>query len=177
MMKEPPRLSEIIRKMSDKPGHPDPYEMLEYVLMERFAEQIRDAELLDTLRKKDPRSRYYRLLGEKDLCSRYDAFLEKQYSRIACVLCREKNLPEELSEEEQLGNTVPWEDGFSISVRVEKDTAVLKADRAGMNSLAGICRMLGEKTAGHHIHLDQYNALEEGSAQLIIEYDPDFHVQ
>ena len=62
-----------------------------------------------------------------------------------------------------------WESGFRIRVRIEKNTAVLSANREGLLSLANHLTALASEAPGSHIHLDAYNALEDGSAELIIE--------
>lgn len=65
---------------------------------------------------------------------------------------------------------IQWADGFEIRVKVEAGCALVSANREGLLSLAGILTALaGEETPGTHIHLDAYNALEEGSDELIIE--------
>lgn len=63
-----------------------------------------------------------------------------------------------------------WEDGFSISV--EKGESIqIKANTAGLKSLANHFLNLSQENVpiGYHIHLDEYNSLEEGSNELIIE--------
>ena len=62
-----------------------------------------------------------------------------------------------------------WEEGFTIDVRVINGTAVVRANREGLLSLANHLRTLAEAPAGSHIHLDQGNALEDGSTELILE--------
>lgn len=62
-----------------------------------------------------------------------------------------------------------WEEGFTISVDIDRNTAVIRANREGLLSLANHMISLAEEPSGSHIHLDEYNALEEGSAELIIE--------
>ena len=47
--------------------------------------------------------------------------------------------------------------------------AALSALGTGLLSLAGILTVLAEGQAGDHIHLDEYNSLDDGSAELIIE--------
>ena len=65
---------------------------------------------------------------------------------------------------------VNWEDGFSIRVKAEAGCALVSANRAGLRSLAGLLLALAEEKApGSHIHLDAYNALEDGSDELILE--------
>ncbi len=62
-----------------------------------------------------------------------------------------------------------WVDGFAISVRLDEETAVLSANREGLLSLANILTALADGRPGDHVHLDRYNALEDGSAALIVE--------
>lgn len=62
-----------------------------------------------------------------------------------------------------------WEEGFTIDVRVINGAATVRANRAGLLSLANHLRTLAEAPAGSHIHLDQWNALEDGSTELILE--------
>ena len=64
---------------------------------------------------------------------------------------------------------IEWEPNFSIRVGVQGGEATLSANRAGLRSLARIFADLAEEPPGSHIHLDEYNSLEEGSAQLIVE--------
>lgn len=62
-----------------------------------------------------------------------------------------------------------WEPGFEISVTVEEDGAVLvSANRAGLVSLANHLATLAQGEHTDHFHLDEYNSLEEGSAELIV---------
>ena len=63
-----------------------------------------------------------------------------------------------------------WEDGFEIGVRIENGAAVLAANRAGLRSLAGIFAALAEEPPVSHVHLDAFNALEDGAAELIVEH-------
>ena len=63
-----------------------------------------------------------------------------------------------------------WEDDFTIKVRIEKDGAVvLSANEDGLRSLASHLLVLAEEDPGSHIHYDEGNSLEEGSAELIVE--------
>lgn len=62
-----------------------------------------------------------------------------------------------------------WEEGFQIKVGVDGDTAIIAANREGLLSLARIFSGLAEEKPGSHIHLDEYNSLEENSAGLIVE--------
>ena len=67
---------------------------------------------------------------------------------------------------------IKWTDGFEIAVKSDGETAVIKANREGLLSLADIFTALAEEGDGAHIHLDRYNSLEEGSAELIVEKSP-----
>ena len=62
-----------------------------------------------------------------------------------------------------------WEDGAEIRVAVAGGSAVISANREGLLSLAIHLMSLAEETPGSHIHYDQWNALEEDSAELIVE--------
>jgi len=63
---------------------------------------------------------------------------------------------------------IEWKDGFKI--RVDKDDEVIiSANKEGLLSLSKQLEMLAEEPAGSHIHYDECNSLEEGSAELIIE--------
>lgn len=62
-----------------------------------------------------------------------------------------------------------WEDGFTIYTGIDGKTAVIRANREGLISLANHLMSLAEEDPGSHIHFDKYNSLEEGSADLIIE--------
>ena len=64
---------------------------------------------------------------------------------------------------------IRWEDGFQIRVDIRDGEVMLSANRAGLLSLSRICADLAEESQGSHIHLDEYNSLEEGSAELILE--------
>ena len=57
-----------------------------------------------------------------------------------------------------------WVEGAEISVRAEDGTVVLSANREGLLSLAGHFAALAEEAPGSHLHLDESNALEDGSA-------------
>ena len=64
---------------------------------------------------------------------------------------------------------INWKDGFAIKVRIEDNTIVLSANKEGLLSLAGILNILADEPAGGHIHLDEYNSLEDGSTGIILE--------
>lgn len=62
-----------------------------------------------------------------------------------------------------------WENDFSIRVTIRDGEAVISGNKAGLLSLAGHLTALAQEPSGCHIHLDEYNSLEDGSAELIIE--------
>ena len=67
---------------------------------------------------------------------------------------------------------IRWEDGFEIDVRVEGGAVTVSANREGLLSLARQFAALAESAPGTHIHYDEYDALEDGSAELIVERRP-----
>lgn len=64
---------------------------------------------------------------------------------------------------------IKWLDGFIIKAAVENCEIVISANREGLLSLAGQLTALADGLPGDHIHYNEHNALEEGSAELIIE--------
>ncbi|MBR0398548.1 MAG: hypothetical protein IJI10_09815 [Eubacterium sp.] len=64
---------------------------------------------------------------------------------------------------------IKWIDGFSIRVSIVNGAAVIYANKEGLLSLADQLTDLAEESTGSHIHYDEHNALEEGSAEMIIE--------
>lgn len=64
---------------------------------------------------------------------------------------------------------INWISGFTIAVEQQGNAVVVNANKEGLLSLANILIALSRETAsGAHIHLDQYNSLEDGSTELII---------
>lgn len=64
---------------------------------------------------------------------------------------------------------IKWENGFEIKVTQRENETLVSANREGLLSLAKIMTALAEEKPGSHIHLDESNSLEDGSAGLIIE--------
>ena len=64
-----------------------------------------------------------------------------------------------------------WEDGFTIATRIEEDGAiVVSANAAGLRSLANhFLALADDDSKGAHFHLDEFNALEDHSVELIVE--------
>lgn len=64
---------------------------------------------------------------------------------------------------------IKWEEGFEIKVGFQPDGAVLvSANPEGLRSLAGILNALADAAPGSHVHLDENNSLEDGSADIIL---------
>ena len=64
---------------------------------------------------------------------------------------------------------VNWVKGSEIRVNRDQNEVVISANREGLLSLAGQLTALAEGVPGDHIHYDENNSLEKGSAELIIE--------
>ena len=63
---------------------------------------------------------------------------------------------------------IEWVDGFEIRVKVDNEAVVIAANKEGMLSLAKQLTALAEAVPGQHIHYDEDNSLEDGSAEMII---------
>ncbi len=66
---------------------------------------------------------------------------------------------------------IGWKNDFTIKVRrgEDTDTVIIEANKEGLRSLADQLSALAEEAPGTHIHYDEYNSLEAGSSDLIIE--------
>ena len=64
---------------------------------------------------------------------------------------------------------IEGKDGYRIRVKAVRNQVVISANREGLLSLQRQLAALAEETPGSHIHYDEFNSLEEGSAELIIE--------
>lgn len=64
-----------------------------------------------------------------------------------------------------------WESGFEIRSEVKNGKIIISANKAGLISLAKQLLTLAQHDvpSGYHMHFDEYNSLDEGSAPLIIE--------
>jgi hypothetical protein len=69
------------------------------------------------------------------------------------------------------GLQMKWENGAINEARIQGNSTVIRANKPGLISLARLLLTLvnDEVPKGHHWHLDESNALEEGSQELIIE--------
>lgn len=72
---------------------------------------------------------------------------------------------------EENGIKYNWENGFEIKVESIDGAIIVIANKEGLLSLANHFLNLAQDKVplGHHLHFDEYNSLEEGSLELIIE--------
>ena len=63
---------------------------------------------------------------------------------------------------------IEWEPDFTIRVTNDNGEVVISANREGLLSLAKQLAALADETPGSHIHYDEHNSLEDGSAELIV---------
>ena len=64
---------------------------------------------------------------------------------------------------------IEWIEGSEIAVNIYNKEVTVSANKEGLLSLAGQIKALAEGVPGDHIHYDEDNSLEEGSAEMIIE--------
>ena len=64
---------------------------------------------------------------------------------------------------------IKWMDGAEIRVTNDHGEVVIAANKEGLLSLAAQITALADGMPGDHIHYDEYNSLEEGSAEMVIE--------
>lgn len=71
----------------------------------------------------------------------------------------------------ETGLRTVWEDGFEISAHVDGTRVHIRANPAGLISLARHLLLLAQENvfSGAHLHLDASNSLEEGSGEIILE--------
>ncbi len=69
------------------------------------------------------------------------------------------------------GIRLSWQPGSRIEMHSLAGEVVIKANRAGLISLANHLLTLAQENvpAGNHLHFDDSNALEQGSCSLIVE--------
>ena len=70
----------------------------------------------------------------------------------------------------ETGIVLKWEDDAEIKVSAEDGEVLIEANADGLTSLANHLLNLAQTAvpSGAHIHLDEYNSLEDGSSDLII---------
>jgi hypothetical protein len=64
-----------------------------------------------------------------------------------------------------------WEDGFEIEAKIVGGAIQITANKEGLLSLVNHLLNLAQDRvpSGTHLHLDEYNSLDEGSCEMIIE--------
>jgi hypothetical protein len=64
-----------------------------------------------------------------------------------------------------------WQTGFIIETKIENDTVIIRANSAGLISIAKQLLTLAQSEIphGYHLHYDEGNSLEDGSGEIIIE--------
>ena len=63
-----------------------------------------------------------------------------------------------------------WEENFKIKTSTPYNTITIEANREGLLSLARHLLLLAQEEVpnGTHVHLDEFNSLEDNSVELII---------
>ena len=64
---------------------------------------------------------------------------------------------------------IEWADGYEIKVSIDGHSVTISANREDLLSLAEQLTALAREDSGSHVHYDEFNSLEEGSDELIIE--------
>ncbi|WP_310551910.1 Imm32 family immunity protein [Paenibacillus glufosinatiresistens] len=64
-----------------------------------------------------------------------------------------------------------WEDNFTILAQKNADSIIIKANKEGLHSLAKHLLTLAqnEVPVDTHLHYDDFNSLEDGSCEIIIQ--------
>ncbi|GAA0394129.1 MULTISPECIES: Imm32 family immunity protein [Paenibacillus] len=64
-----------------------------------------------------------------------------------------------------------WEDNFTILAEKSTDSIVIKANKEGLQSLAKHLLTLAqnEVPVDTHLHYDDFNSLEDGSCEIVIQ--------
>ncbi len=64
-----------------------------------------------------------------------------------------------------------WKNNFEIETKVENGVIAIIANKEGLVSLANHLLNLAQESvpSGYHLHFDEYNSLEEGSLEIIVQ--------
>ncbi len=64
-----------------------------------------------------------------------------------------------------------WQDGFIIKIDKELSAMKISANKEGLMSLANHIINLAQNNipSGYHMHFDEFNSLETGSVDLVIQ--------
>ena len=78
----------------------------------------------------------------------------------------------DVPEYDDCGFKFEWENGFYIKSQIanESSSVIIEANSEGLLSLAKILLEMAQKKVpeNEHIHLDEYNSLEDNSNEIII---------
>ena len=63
-----------------------------------------------------------------------------------------------------------WEEDFSIKCSIDNNSVIIEANKGGLISLARHLLGLAQENVPEfeHFHLDEYNSLDDDSAELIV---------
>ncbi|MFZ6781240.1 Imm32 family immunity protein [Undibacterium sp. Ji83W] len=69
------------------------------------------------------------------------------------------------------GMQYQWTNLFDIGIRIENGAVLIEANKEGLLSLANHLLNLAQDgiPAGHHMHFDADNSLNDGSSELFIQ--------
>lgn len=69
------------------------------------------------------------------------------------------------------GITYKWTDGFEIQAVIDRGKILILANKEGLISLSNHLLNLAQEEipSGYHLHFDEYNSLEDGAVDIIIE--------
>ena len=70
-----------------------------------------------------------------------------------------------------------WTENYRLWVRLTGDEVVIQGNAAGLETLARHLLTLAQDrvTSGSHLHLEDSNGLEQGSASLVLEREDDLN--
>lgn len=71
---------------------------------------------------------------------------------------------------DEKGLSFVWEKDFSVKCSIDNNCVTIEANKGGLISLARLLLTLAQDKVPEfdHAHLDEYNSLEEGSAEFIV---------
>ncbi|PUZ24225.1 hypothetical protein GA0116948_107194 [Chitinophaga costaii] len=64
-----------------------------------------------------------------------------------------------------------WESGFEIEAKIQDGVIKITANKEGLVSLGNHLLNLAQDDipSGYHLHFDEYNSLDEGSSELVVQ--------
>jgi phosphomannomutase len=72
---------------------------------------------------------------------------------------------------EDNGIKYKWEEGFQIETSIDNGIINIVANKDGLISLANHLLNLAQEVipSGYHMHFDEYNSLEDGSVEMVVQ--------